>query len=102
MKINPSAVNRYYQAGVKNTGESISSLTQTDKRSSAKVDTVSISSAGSSQCEIGKITKSVMKEISRLDDPARIDAIQKAVEDGTYQISASAVADSILQHIFME
>lgn len=103
MKINPTALNRYYQASAKNAAsDSKTSLNATETTSAAKIDTVSISSAGSSHCEISKISKSIMKEISKMDEPARIDAIKKAVEDGTYQVSASAVADSILQHLFME
>jgi anti-sigma28 factor (negative regulator of flagellin synthesis) len=43
-----------------------------------------------------------MNEIAQMDNPGRIEAISKAVEEGTYQISASAVADSILQRIFIE
>lgn len=102
MKINPTAMNHFYKAGTKNSAEPAASLSQAEKCAASKVDTISISSAGSSQSEVGKITKSVMREVARLDDPARIDSIRKAVEDGTYQISASAVADSILQHIFFE
>ncbi|MBE6906509.1 flagellar biosynthesis anti-sigma factor FlgM [Marasmitruncus massiliensis] len=103
MKINPMALNRIYKAGSSNASmDSTSSLSVSEARGAAKVDTISISSAGSSQREIGKLSKSVMNEIAQMDNPGRIEAISKAVEEGTYQISASAVADSILQRIFIE
>ncbi len=103
MKINPMALNRIYKAGSLNAStDPASALNASETRGAAKVDTISISSAGSSQREIGKLAKSVMNEIAQTDNPGRIEAISKAVEDGTYQISASAVADSILQHIFIE
>lgn len=103
MKINPMALNRIYKAGSSNASmDSASSLSASEVRGAAKVDTISISSAGSSQREIGKLSKSVMNEIAQMDNPGRIEAISKAVEEGTYRISASAVADSILQRMFIE
>ncbi len=103
MKINPMALSRIYKAGAMNAAtESTSSLSLSETRGAAKVDTILISSAGNSQREIGRLAKNVMNEISQMDHPSRIEAISKAVENGTYQVSASAVADSILQHIFVE
>lgn len=101
MKINPMALNRIYKANSLNASVD-SPSTVSESRGTCKVDTISISSAGSSQREAGKLAKSIMNEISQMDNPDRIEAISKAVEEGTYQISAGAVADSILQRIFIE
>lgn len=107
MNINPSAINIYKTnsvnacqfdgsvAGVKADAVCKSGMAE-------KMDTVSISYEAANRREAGRITKSVMEDVRQLDRPGRLEEITKAVENGSYHISASALADTILSSMLGE
>lgn len=105
MNVNPSTVHNLFNT--KKTGavgacvpDSVFSASKLEAARAGvpeKMDTVTISSQANQQREMGKIVKSVMKDIERYDEAARIDEIKQAVARNEYRIPTDALANALLE-----
>lgn len=105
MNINPASLGHLYnKVGSLPAAysEAVAPVRGKEAASAAKVDTVSISTMGNTQREVGKIAGGIMRDLSLVDNSARVEAISQAVENGSYYVPAGAVADAILQHVLGE
>ncbi len=59
-------------------------------------DTITISHEGSRQNHVAGMARKIAGEIAAQDSPERIEELRKAVSAGTYKVSASEVAKSML------
>ena len=102
MSINLSAMNKLYgvQSSTFAAGEPVyRAAAAAPAQAPEKTDMISISPQGSLQQEVGRVGKSVMSEIRRLDsgNAARIDELRAQIENHTYRVSTDALAEAILQ-----
>ncbi|MEM1485294.1 flagellar biosynthesis anti-sigma factor FlgM [Oscillospiraceae bacterium PP1C4] len=102
MNINPAAVHHIYKAnsvpengaGLKNDVSANSA--NTNVSGSEKHDTISISSEGFTQRDVSRIVKNVVNDMERMDSSSRAEEIKSAIENHTYFVSSSDLADAIL------
>ncbi|MCI8441144.1 MAG: flagellar biosynthesis anti-sigma factor FlgM [Provencibacterium sp.] len=104
MSINFSAMNKLY--GVQ--GSSFGSGTEvaahrtavgTPVQAPEKKDMIAISPQGNLQHEVNKVSKSVLRDIERLDssNSARIEKLRAQIENHTYHVPTELLAAAILE-----
>ncbi|WP_312643751.1 flagellar biosynthesis anti-sigma factor FlgM [Hydrogenoanaerobacterium sp.] len=101
MEIKPTAGYNIYKANMRNTSNpENSSAKSAPSAATGKMDTISISAQGAQQKEAAKLTAAITKEVTADADAAKIDALKKAVQNGTYHIPAEKIAQAILNGLF--
>lgn len=95
MKINPISSYNTYKSSYKRTVQRAASLTQAE--GAVKTDTISFSPEAVEQREISQTAGSILRDMNRPESTSRLLALQKAVENGTYRVSADELADAILK-----
>lgn len=97
MKIDPIKVTGLYEANVKknltNDGSNVKKGIQSSK------DKVEISDTGSKYSEISSLKSKVVNEIGKGASAEKIHKLKTAVENGTYHVSGSDIADAMLNRV---
>ena len=101
MKINPIIPKNFYKT------ESVGAVyggvqgTRENKTVIGKMDTITISQKANDQRLVGALSKEIAAEVWEHDQPQRIESLSAQVQEGTYQVAASEVADAILARLFI-
>lgn len=97
MNINPITMRNIYKANAAAGASEARVEAQTSvSAGSEKMDTVSISAAATAQRDVARVTKGIMGDIEKLNDPARVEEIKTRVQNHTYFVSTDELADTIL------
>ena len=69
------------------------------KMSSGNTDKVTISQGAAARAEAGRVASSLAAEVEGSASPERMEALRRAVQDGSYEVPSVDVADAILDRI---
>lgn len=98
MNINTNIYKQYVKSGSAPVPRSYN-YSGTEKASVSKKDSFSLSSEASMFRECGKVIKSAVSEITSSASDDRIASLRQQIQNGSYNISSSQVADAILDRI---
>lgn len=97
MNINPAAAYGLYKANSVKSVEAESAPVKVEAApKNENTDTISISTEATQRLEAGRIARSIASQLEPPSDPAKIQAIREAVEDGTYFVPTDKLASAIL------
>jgi flagellar biosynthesis anti-sigma factor FlgM len=99
MNINTNVYKQYVKSGGSTRKIPSYMFSGSEKTSSAKVDTFSLSANASLFRECGKTIKSAANEVAAPADESRIDSLRQQIKNGQYSVSSGDIADSILERI---
>lgn len=101
MKIDPKLINLYESQVGKGIKRSDDFIKKDPKLSSAVVrnDRIEISEKGAKFSEIQAMKSQLLKDIEKASNAEKLYRLQEQIENGTYHVSSSAIADAILKVI---
>lgn len=99
MKINTNVYKQYIESG--NSRKYPKGLYNgtSNKASSVKKDSFSLSSEASMFMECGKVIRNAVSEITSSAGEEKIELLKQRIASGNYNVSSEQIADSILERI---
>lgn len=92
MKVSPAAAYQYYKSYKTANGAE----TASPKPAGGKTDTISISGKAAQSGSVARLAQDITAQLETPAPRTRIDALKAAVGKNEYNVTAEAIADSIL------
>lgn len=101
MKIDPKLISLYEAQVGKGVKRSDDFIRRDPRLSRAVVrnDRIEISEKAAKFSEIQAMKTQLLKEVEKAPNPEKLYRLKEQIENGTYQVSSSAIADAILKYI---
>ncbi|MBC8585801.1 flagellar biosynthesis anti-sigma factor FlgM [Youxingia wuxianensis] len=99
MKINPAAFHAYKK--INGYTHASRHMEQTQEEMAAKTensDQIQISPEGARKMEAEQLSRAIAAELCRPASPERLESLRKAIQDKSYHVPTTDLADAIMQH----